>query len=368
MKNKIESIQILRGLAALSVVMFHYRFYLVPNGADFTIPNKLFGWGSIGVDLFFVISGFIMVFVTNENKSGVGSTLKFLENRLTRILPTYYIILLFAFFTGGAMSTFHYPDKVSNLISALTFHPYLSDTAPLYTPKSGMFNVRWTLNYEIYFYIAFAVCLLFKHRVISLAAWFLAPIITAYLLTSSFTLSTSGYQFHSVLARFLTNPIILEFGVGVLAGYSYLFLHKKVHFKSCCLSFLAIIAVSIGITFKYLHGYSLISAVAFFFLVLIFAIQNNQILNFAPKFLITLGNVSFSWYLIHVPLASFISGKVEKIYPNSMHTTTGFILLLVVSIPIAILCHKYLEIKLTQKIRGLIQRAKIKKSNAEAQG
>lgn len=365
MKNKIESIQILRGLAALSVVMFHYRFYLVPNGTDFTIANKLFGWGSIGVDLFFVISGFIMVFVTNENKSGVGSSLKFLGNRLTRILPTYYIILLFAFLAGGAMSTFHYPDKIANLISALTFHPYLPNTAPLYTPHAGMFNVRWTLNYEIYFYIAFSVCLLFKRRLIFLAAWFLAPMIAAYLLTSNITLLTSGYQFQSVLARFLTNPIILEFGLGVLAGYSYLFLHKKVHFKSCYLSILAIIIVSVGIAIKYLHGYSLISAVAFFFLVLIFAIQDNQIIKLTPKILITLGNVSFSWYLIHVPLADFISSKVEKIYPNSMHTTTGFILLLALSVPAAILCHKYLEIKLTQKIRRLIQKSTIKKNTSE---
>lgn len=63
-KNKIESLQILRGLAALAVVMFHYRFRLVEDGASMVIPNKLFGWGSIGVDLFFVISGFIMVYVT----------------------------------------------------------------------------------------------------------------------------------------------------------------------------------------------------------------------------------------------------------------------------------------------------------------
>lgn len=49
MKNKIESIQILRGLAALSVVMFHYRFYLAPNGTDFTIPNKL--WDGVRLAL-----------------------------------------------------------------------------------------------------------------------------------------------------------------------------------------------------------------------------------------------------------------------------------------------------------------------------
>ncbi|MEG2554130.1 MAG: acyltransferase [Hafnia sp.] len=356
MKNKIESIQILRGLAALSVVMFHYRFYLVPEDGDLTIPDQLFGWGAIGVDLFFVISGFIMIYVTRETQSGFSSSLKFLGSRLTRILPTYYIILLFAFLTGGAMSTFHYPEKVSNLISALTFQPYQLDPAPLYTPGKGMYNVRWTLNYEIYFYIAFGMCLLFKNRVILLATWFLLPIVISYLLTSNVTFSTSGYKFNSVIARFVTNPIILEFGIGALAGYAYFILRNKFKFNSCYLSLAIFLVVVAGIFYNFFNGYNLTSAFVFFFLVLIFALQNKYILKFTPKPLITLGNISFSLYLIHNPLAIFISGKVENVYPNAMHTTAGFIILLAASIPAAMLCHKYLEIMLTNKIRSLIKK------------
>lgn len=51
---------------------------------------------------------------------------------------------------------------------SLTFHPYLSEPAPLYLPDSGMYNIRWTLNYEIYFYLAFSICLLVKPRLIAL--------------------------------------------------------------------------------------------------------------------------------------------------------------------------------------------------------
>ncbi|WP_051124346.1 acyltransferase family protein [Erwinia tracheiphila] len=130
MKNKIESIQILRGLAALAVVLFHYRFYLVPDGADRTVPDSLFSWGGIGVDLFFVISGFIMVYVTDGKGYGLKTSVSFIVNRLIRIVPMYYLILLVAFLTGGAMSTFHYAGKVDNLISALTFRPYLQSPAP----------------------------------------------------------------------------------------------------------------------------------------------------------------------------------------------------------------------------------------------
>ncbi|WP_238939013.1 acyltransferase family protein [Mixta mediterraneensis] len=354
MKNKIESIQILRGLAALSVVMFHYRFYLVPDGADRTIPDQLFGWGAIGVDLFFVISGFIMVYVTRDKNHGAKTSINFIINRLTRILPTYYVLLLFAFLTGGAMSTFHYPEKVSNLISALTFHPYLSEPAPLYLPDSGMYNIRWTLNYEIYFYLAFSICLLVKPRITALCTWFLLPIVLAYSLTSTLMVSTHGYDFSSVTLRFLTNPIILEFGIGVLAGYVYLYLRDKNILTSGYFSALCLALIVAGITLGQLQAYNIISACAFFFLVLLFALQSQRILKFTPKPLIMLGNISFSWYLIHNPLAGFISGKVEKFYPGAMHSTIGFIALIIASIFFAWLSHKYLEIKLTAKTRLLM--------------
>ncbi|WP_421414575.1 acyltransferase family protein [Serratia plymuthica] len=356
MKNKIESIQILRGLAALSVVMFHYRFYLVPDGTDLTIPEQLFGWGAIGVDLFFVISGFIMVYVTKDKKHGAKTSIKFIINRLTRILPTYYVILLFAFLTGGAMSIFHYPEKLSNLISALTFYPYLTKPAPLYLPDSGMYNARWTLNYEIYFYLAFSICLLVKPRIIALCTWFLLPVALAYSLTSTFTMSTHGYDFSSVILRFLTNPIILEFGIGILAGHAYLYLQDKDIFKSGYLSVLCLALIAAGIALGHLESYNVISASAFFFLVLFFALQNDRVLKFTPKPIIILGNISFSWYLIHNPLAAFISDKVEKIFPGVMHTTTGFVMLLAASIFVAQLSHKYLEVKLTNRLRYFLHK------------
>ncbi|TLI63276.1 acyltransferase [Escherichia sp. E1130] len=354
MKSKIESIQILRGLAALSVVLFHYRFYLVPDGADRTIPDQLFGWGAIGVDLFFVISGFIMVYVTHDKAPGLKSSINFVVNRLTRIIPAYYIILLFAFLTSGAMSTFHYSDKTANLLSALTFHPYLTDPAPLYIDSNSMYNIRWTLNYELYFYLAFSICLLFKNRFIALGLWFLTPLAVVYFLMPELTFSTGGYNFHSVSARFLTNPIILEFGIGVLAGYAYIALNKKIKIKSCILSFVCLVLIAAGIINHKLGGYSLLSALSFFFLVLLFALQNDYILKFTPQFFIVLGNISFSWYLLHNPLAYFISRYIEKITPGIMHNTIGFMILLFTSMTMAYFSHKYIEIKLTNKIRVLL--------------
>ncbi|EPH2538467.1 acyltransferase family protein [Serratia marcescens] len=356
MKDKIESIQILRGLAAISVVLFHYRYYLVPDGSSVAVPNMLFGWGAIGVDLFFVISGFIMVYITNCRPSGMKASFEFIVNRLTRILPTYYITLLFVFLTGGAMSIFHYPEKTNALISALTFHPYTNSPAPLYINDEGMFNVRWTLNYELYFYLAFSLCLLVRHRLLTLVCWFSFPAILAYFTGQNVTFSTAGYEFNSSLLRFFTNPIIIEFGFGMLSGYVYNHLKGRNEKLFFSLAILTLASTIYLVVIKRLPAYNLSTSLIFSLLVLFFSLSNNIIVKLTPSPVILLGNISFSWYLLHSPLASFISDKVEKDNPNAMHSTMGFIILIIASILVAYLSHKYVEVKLSNSIRRLIQK------------
>ncbi|HHA1786305.1 acyltransferase family protein [Enterobacter kobei] len=351
--QKLDSIQILRGIAALSVVMFHLRSYLVPEGADRSLPDALFGWGAIGVDLFFVISGFIMYYVTFDKKPGIESSKKFIINRAIRIIPLYYIVLIFAFLTSGAMSTFHYQEKIDNLVSALTFMPYLHEHAPLYILDSGMYNVRWTLNYELYFYLVFAFCLLFKHRLVMLFAWFILPAAISFFVFSNLVVSTQGYNYHSVIIKFVTNPIILEFGLGVASGIIYKKLKPIYKNKSFLPPFIILSLISMGIYYKQLTSYNLASGIAFSFLVLTFALHNKVITDFLPNFLITLGNISFSLYLIHNPLKDFISRKVEKTNPDLIHNTLGFVGLILISVIAAYFSYRYIETTLSSKLRNV---------------
>lgn len=70
-QNKLNSIQALRGLAAMLVVMFHFRTDLA---LTFPVADRAFGCGSIGVDLFFMISGFIAYYVTHHENNGLKSS------------------------------------------------------------------------------------------------------------------------------------------------------------------------------------------------------------------------------------------------------------------------------------------------------
>ena len=357
MNNKqnriLNSIQVLRGIAALSVVLYHYGFYLVPTGGD--VNARPFSWGGIGVDLFFVISGFIMVIVTHNSGSGFNATKSFMINRLSRILPVYYVILLFAFFTNGAMSTFHYEEKVQNLISALTFSPYMHETAPMYILADGLFNVRWTLSYELYFYVAFSACLLFSRKLIPLALWFITPVAICFLSIGNITFSTKGYNFDSVFIEFITNPIILEFGMGIVTGLLYLRLSKNGRAPHIIMTTSLVALVITGIGTNILTMYNLLSGFAFSLLVLALSLSEKFFHSQWIRFVVFLGNISFSLYLIHNPLASFMSKKVEKYIPGMMHSALGVTIMLMAAILAACISHKYLEIRLSKFIKSKIE-------------
>ncbi|MEH4661136.1 acyltransferase [Phytobacter diazotrophicus] len=350
--GKLKSLQILRGLAALSVVLFHYRFYMVPDNGDMTTPDKLFGWGAIGVDLFFVISGFIMVYITHNRTSGVSTWSEFIKGRLLRILPVYYVILLITFFINGAMSTFHYQEKTANLISAITFTPYLSTAAPFYVNPDGMYNIRWTLNYEMYFYLVFSLCLLSGRKIIPLVAWIAATVTAGFFATGAVVFTERGYQTGLASFNFLTNPIILEFLVGVMAGYLYFFLRTKDVMFNRIFFLLSVSAVCV--IFPEIKAHSLYTAFASAVLILFFTLYDKEIVNGAPAILIKMGDVSFSWYLTHNPFIQGVAGRIEHFSPEIVRSYYGFVIFVILSFLVACLSHKYLEVKMVNKLKKIL--------------
>ena len=172
----ILPIQYLRGIAALMVVWHH-------SSSQIPALNRFFpgSSGAHGVDLFFVISGFIMAVTT----TGAGLTpLQFLRRRVVRVVPLYWILTLAMVGLALVAPSLFRTLKVTadTLVQSLLFIPHFSTS---FTDKAWPLLVPgWTLNYEMYFYVILAVILLLPAawRMSTLAAFFGISVVAGWLL------------------------------------------------------------------------------------------------------------------------------------------------------------------------------------------
>jgi len=195
--NRLYGIQYLRAFAALAVVVFHAA---ERTGGHFAI-------GAAGVDVFFVISGFIM-WVLSQRKPTTPA--RFLLDRLERIAPVYWIAT--GVMVAGALAGLFPNMKLTlgHVFGSLFFVPHRS-------PSNGeiwpVLVQGWTLNYEMFFYAVFAGCLLLPSRMR------LAALASVFVGLAGFGLIRTGGN--PVFATY-TDPIILEFLIGSFIGKLWL--------------------------------------------------------------------------------------------------------------------------------------------------
>ncbi len=214
----IHSIQYLRGLAALAVVCFHVS-------EAFSGP---FSVGAAGVDVFFVISGFIM-WVTTSGRP--PDPLRFIGRRITRIVPLYWIVTMLTSVAILLRPRFFYDHvlNVLNFFGSLFFVPVLEKGMPHPVVLQG-----WTLTYEMMFYLLFALTLVLDER-----RRFGALIGLLVALSALHFLLPAGY------ARVLTRSLVLEFAAGVVIGRLWMEdfrLPLKVALALLCAGFLLLAA------------------------------------------------------------------------------------------------------------------------------
>ena len=158
--SKIESIQALRGIAALAVALLHLAGLQTLEGLR--RGTGLFGYGWMGVDIFFVISGFIIVWVTQNIEASPKTAQRFLMQRIVRIYPLWWVcvsfVALYFFIIHGVPA---HPDFVPTneswgyYVRSLLLLP--QDRAPLLTEG-------WTLIHELFFYAVFTLIIAVKFR------------------------------------------------------------------------------------------------------------------------------------------------------------------------------------------------------------
>lgn len=307
-RETVKSIQYLRGVAALMVVFFHFRYYLNDTYAQKDLGDILFINGAFGVDLFFIISGFIICYATErkEQRPIVSYTLK----RFFRIYPLLIIsILIFYILFGG--------NETSILRSILPIHADYSQQGPFF--GYNLLAPVWTITYEISFYFIFLMGLSLSHeyrKIITVALILFSFIILQLFLNNGIDLSAySDYSYanHPIIRpimAMLSSPMILEFIYGIVLFRIYQSIPR---FNEKIKVFINPIIIGIAITAILMyfspdfHGHGPtkwgVPSVILILSLLIYEKTNN-----IPdvKWLYFLGNISFSLYLTHIIIIKII--------------------------------------------------------------
>jgi peptidoglycan/LPS O-acetylase OafA/YrhL len=347
--RKINSIQALRGLAAMLVVMFHFRGDLA---LTFPSADKLLGCGSIGVDLFFMISGFIAYYITANENEGYSSSKIFLLKRLCRILPPYIIATLFV--AGKSW------DAWQITLRSFMFLPRdAAEMAPYF--GYAKLNVGWTLNYEFAFYVLCATCMLFKRYKFILLSLVISFLVMLTYLTSDNQggLVNINYGYPGYLSL-ITNGMMLEFLCGILIGYITLnqsLPGSKIAWKvALFLSASYFFYVSAGFSSTPGNGhYDFVSA-SFLILLVVTSYEAKFGLN-PPKLLTLIGTVSFSVYLMHKRGMSVASKIIYSFYHGHFAGLMATLAALFLTALFSIVFYRYIEVKLCTFLRNKLLRS-----------
>jgi exopolysaccharide production protein ExoZ len=205
----LVSIQFLRAAAALGVAALHTRGVVCERvESPDALPNLVLG--AAGVDLFFVISGFIIVYSSEALFGRLGAPRIFFARRLARIVPLYWaatlVLILYLLLQKFDLETLGISPTL--IVASFAFVPYpriSGELVPVHV-------LGWTLNYEMFFYAIFAVAIMLPRRLAVLAVCLLF----AAMIASSQVLG----PFPQPLA-FWSEPVILEFCFGMLIAVAY---------------------------------------------------------------------------------------------------------------------------------------------------
>jgi exopolysaccharide production protein ExoZ len=192
----LYNLHLLRVIAALGVVYFHAT----------SVAGLRLDWdvGSRGVDVFFVISGFIIAYI------GTSKPEQFFRRRLIRVVPFYWAATLFVFaLVVAAPQMFRSTTSdLTHLVASLLFIPHEASNGEMHPTLI----LGWSLNFEMFFYVVFALALGISQRwsPVICVAWIVAFVIAIHTFASG-----------SPAMNFYARPIVLEFCLGI--GVFYVF-------------------------------------------------------------------------------------------------------------------------------------------------
>ena len=324
----LHNIQALRAIAAIMVILHHALPHYNAMGGSLKIIRHISEWGFAGVDIFFVISGFIMAYTTFHKDRNTTSATTFLKHRLYRIYlgywPFFFIMLsILVVINSQRLSSI-------NIIDSFTLSN--TDMFQLVLP------VSWSLSYELYFYFLFLFTFLFSVKKL----YIIIPLFVGFILfLVLYAFFNPNFSIHFLYSHFL-----LEFFAGVL-----LYMYKEYLMKRwIILLSLLIIGISLwyGINHETKNGFPrvLTFGTTALFIVIIALILEQENLYRAGKNFESLGNASYTLYLSHLIIIElfYLTGlRGFFTHDNIIMPFIGLFLLITLCILFSLIYYKKIE-------------------------
>jgi peptidoglycan/LPS O-acetylase OafA/YrhL len=344
-RETLELIQVFRGAAAIMVMLFHVG---MTNQFYGQYARNAFGWGHSGIDFFFVLSGFIMLYVHYDQAGRPRRTWRFLALRAVRIYPIYWCVL------AATVACFWLSPPVEGRLWAPhnTLDPdVLLRAFFLYRQDvDAVISVAWTLSFELVFYGFFALYILAGARVFAaLALVWCGAILVQW----------SGVAYlgsHAVVLR----PLIGEFFLGCLAAW--LVKHFPLARPSAwwvVAAFGVVVVTARAELTGTIDGYTW-WALPYFLLIWAGAAYDHATQRRYPRVLVLLGEASYTIYLIHMGLIAIFAGVMadhaNRAIPNLAPNLTLTVLALAI-VAIGVGVHLAIERPLLRAARRVLGRA-----------
>lgn len=332
----LPCIQLIRFIAAIGVMMSHVGFG----------DSYLTGIGfSAGVNLFFCISGFLMMYTTQNNVQE-----NFIRKRLIRLLPLYWALTVLTFVASKIIDGLASSDiGFDELIKSMLCIPYSRGGLKTDSVIRPIVGPAWTMGYDVWFLPIFALSMKLSHKwrgAISGAICIVIVIIGS--------IAPDNPIFH-----FMGRHYWINYVMGILVFYIWKWAENKTEWRKKYIVLWAVISLA-GFLFLYIGKKSLDISILVSFAIIVsvlFGFSNKQM----PKWVLWFGKISFSFYLTHYYVI-LILGRFIDFDAFSIMTCVGTVVAFILSLITGYIGYYLFEEKLGNALKKLLMKPKKHKS------
>jgi peptidoglycan/LPS O-acetylase OafA/YrhL len=355
--SRINGVTGLRGLAVIAVIAFHYWEHLFPMGY-------------LGVDVFFVISGYCICAAFYKKRFHEDWTKKFLINRIYRLIPTSSVVIFLTLVIGYVFFQKHISHSISAeglsalLIVSNYYYFFTTDYFGSESITKPLLHM-WSLATEWQCYVLFFLATFFlkKRRYLYIYIALLSLILFfSKKIAYSFAHIDIDYEGAYGLEYYWLTPHLLEFSAGAIAFLICTRIEKNLLPKKLLKIILIILiftllAIIFGRHFEYATAISVVTGITFGIIILLGI--GTQTIFLGNSLITSIGTISYSLYLTHWPLLSFafLTNKYYGAYidfGNDLHKILILLTVVIISILMYICIERPLRYKPITKSRNII--------------